>query len=362
MIPLSNLYEHFNCSSKEELYQKVKKDDVSVRSLVDFIDYSKGSIENKHKGITSPQDFIDFVSHNKMPEKNEVVSVFCSTKNEPLHVSRFNMNNASNLKNTLRESLNAGVVSMFYLSNKANARDVDMEIKNYFKTFDIPVVDGFHYDEMDKTITSNKESLSYLVKDKLTMNNVAENNLDNMYYDGNEVSSYEAFDEFASYFASQEVTGLDVVKDNLTVKKSLKAGYQYDWQESFGMIACDKEGRVIAVNELFKGSPNASIVDKKVFAKEILTKDDIAKVAVFHNHPSGNSEPSIEDMKVTKDLKTLSEKVDIHLLDHFVIGKKNVYSFAKEMPEYVSDNQDYKQAIKTQSNKKHKQREFDLEL
>lgn len=75
VILLSNLYEYFNCSSKEELYQKVKDDEASVRSLVDFIDYSKGSIENKHKGIASPQDFIDFVSHNKMPEKDEIVSV-----------------------------------------------------------------------------------------------------------------------------------------------------------------------------------------------------------------------------------------------------------------------------------------------
>jgi len=51
VILFSNLYEYFNCSSKEELYQKVRDDDASVRSLVDFIDYSKGSIENKHKGI-----------------------------------------------------------------------------------------------------------------------------------------------------------------------------------------------------------------------------------------------------------------------------------------------------------------------
>src|SRR5699024_9749932 len=159
VILLSNLYEYFNCSSKEELYQKVKDDDASVRSLVDFIEYSKGSIENKHKGITSPHDFIDFVSNNRMPEKSEVVAVFCSTKNEPLHVSRFDMNDSSNFKNALRDSLNAGGVSMFYLSNRANTRNVDVEIQNYFKIFDIEVIDGFNYDEMDKTITSNREPI-----------------------------------------------------------------------------------------------------------------------------------------------------------------------------------------------------------
>src|SRR5699024_2988048 len=162
----------------------------------------------------------------------------------------FNMNNASNFKNTLRESLDAGAVSMFYLSNKAYGRDVDLEIKNYFKTLDIEVIDGFNYDEMGKTIAPTKESISYPIENYLSINNSGENDLESMYYDRDEVSSYEAFDEFASSFASQEVTGLDVVKDNMKVKKSLKAGYQYDWQESFGVIACDEDDRVIAVNEL----------------------------------------------------------------------------------------------------------------
>src|SRR5699024_3412041 len=116
---------------------------------------------------------------------------------------------------------------------------VDLEIKNYFKTFDIEVIDGFNYDEMGKTIASNKESIAYPIENYHSMNNVAENDLDSMYYDRDEVSSYEAFDEFASYYASQEVTGLNVVKDNMKVKRSLKAGYQYDWQESFVVIACD---------------------------------------------------------------------------------------------------------------------------
>src|SRR5699024_10383430 len=113
--------------------------------------------------------------------------------------------------------------------------------------------------------------------------NVAEKDMDNMYHENDNVTIYGNFDEFTSYFDRQEITGLDVVKDNLTVKKSLKAGYQYDWQESFGVIACNEDGREISVNELCKGSPNASIVDKKVFAKEIISRDDIAKFAVFHN-------------------------------------------------------------------------------
>src|SRR5690625_5936442 len=98
---------------------------------------------------------MDFVSQNKMPEKDEIVSVYCSTKNEPLHVSRFNKNDPSQFKNVLKESLDAGSVSMFYLSNYANTSNIDMQMKNYFNTFDINVIDGFRYDEMEKTINSD---------------------------------------------------------------------------------------------------------------------------------------------------------------------------------------------------------------
>src|SRR5699024_2655611 len=113
MILLSSLYEHFNCSSKEELYQKVKKDDVSVRSLVDFIDYSKASIENKHNRISSPEDYITFVTSNKMSEKDELLSVFCSTKYELLHVIRVNTTVPARFKYVLKESVFAGSVPMF---------------------------------------------------------------------------------------------------------------------------------------------------------------------------------------------------------------------------------------------------------
>src|SRR5699024_7670053 len=126
---LNNLYEHFGCSSKEELYQKVAMDDVSVRSLVDFLDFSKGEMKNR------------------MPSKNEMVSVFCSTKNEPLHLSRYSIHDQIGLKKVLKEGLNAGGVSMFYLSNNSIPNGKEAEMDNYFKTFGIEVLDGFRFDE-----------------------------------------------------------------------------------------------------------------------------------------------------------------------------------------------------------------------
>ena len=358
---LNNLYEHFGCSSKEELYQKVAMDDVSVRSLVDFLDFSKGEMNNGEKGISSPQDFIEFAMKNRMPSKDEMVSVFCSTKNEPLHLSRYSIHDQIGLKKVLKEGLNAGGVSMFYLSNNSIPNGKEAEMDNYFKTFGIEVLDGFRFDEFNNTITSNKERFPYHL-DKYVPSNVAEGN--SITYDlQNDINTYQGFDEFTSYFAHQEIVGRHVMNDNTKLERSLKVGYQYDWQESFGVIACDSDGEVVSVNELFKGSPNASVVDKKVFTKELLSREDVSKVAVFHNHPSGKPEPSLEDMNVTKGLKKVSEKLDIQLLDHFIVGKRNVFSIAEEYPEYVSESEDYKKTIQKQSEMKQvKQGALEMEL
>ncbi|WP_162985801.1 JAB domain-containing protein [Virgibacillus sp. Bac330] len=363
---MNNLYEYFGCSSKEELYQKVTKGDDSVRSLVDFIDFSKGQMNSKEKAITSPQDFIEFVAKSKMPSQSETTLVFCSTKNKPLYLTRYQKHDQIDLKRVLKEGLNAGGVSLFYLSNDTMSTDNEVEMGNYFKTFGIDVIDGFSYNEISDTITSNREMIPYrLSKYAPPISEVAERDggRGTAYEMKNAITTFHGFDEFSSFFANQEIVGSNLLKDNAKVKKSLKVGYQYDWQESFGIIACDSDYKVVFVNELFKGSPNASIVDRKVFTKALLSKDDVSKIAVFHNHPSGIPEPSPEDKQITKGLKEVSEKLNIQFLDHFIVGKESVYSFAKYIPEYVCRNKDYSSFVQKQAKiKRGKQMAFELEL
>jgi len=58
---MSNIYEYFNCKSKEELYEKVRNEDPSVQSLNDFISFVKGNdIFEKNKAITSPKIYLFF--------------------------------------------------------------------------------------------------------------------------------------------------------------------------------------------------------------------------------------------------------------------------------------------------------------
>ena len=130
---MSSLYEYFGCENKEELYNKVKQDDKSVRSLVDFIDYSKSSIKNPNESITSPDHFAEFIKTIKKPSEDEAVLVFVNTKNRPEHVSRINISNEEDLKMALKESLFAGSESLFVMYDSNIDSYEQDKLENYFK-------------------------------------------------------------------------------------------------------------------------------------------------------------------------------------------------------------------------------------
>lgn len=370
---MTSLYEYFGCETREELYKLVKEDDISVRSLVDFIDFTKADLNKGDGGITSPDSVVEYVNDISMPSRSEVVTIFVSSKLEPLHLGRFDTRNKESFKMMVKEGLEAGGVSVFLIQNASKAIAEKREIINDFELFDLNVVDSFDYKETENALYSHKEAsqqgvaLPYYLKEgrgKLKdYGEVAEGVSYEEYSRSVEgIATLKGYDEFSSYYARQEILGLNIFEDNLLVKENLKAGYQYDYQESFGLIGCNADGEVVLFEELFKGSPDTSVVDRKVLLKEILSRDDVELVSVFHNHPSGNPNPSMEDVKVTQTLTKMCEKINVDMLDHFVIGEKYVYSFAKEKTEVVSENQKYKHALKRQSNKKFRQQSFDLGL
>jgi DNA repair protein RadC len=74
------------------------------------------------------------------------------------------------------------------------------------------------------------------------------------------------------------------------------------------------------------GSLNASIVHpREVFLPAILHA--AASVVLVHNHPSGDPEPSEEDLSITRRLVEVGELVGIGVLDHVIVGVRGVVSF-----------------------------------
>ena len=100
-------------------------------------------------------------------------------------------------------------------------------------------------------------------------------------------------------------------------------GYSY---EVFACLFLDNQHRVIQLDELFRGTIDGTSVYPREVAKKALHYN-AAAVIFAHNHPSGLSEPSQADKLITEKLQQALALFDIRVLDHFIIGDGQPYSF-----------------------------------
>ena len=89
--------------------------------------------------------------------------------------------------------------------------------------------------------------------------------------------------------------------------------------EVFACLFLDNRHRVIAYEELFRGTLDGAEVHPREVARRCLDHN-AAAVILGHNHPSGNPEASAADRAVTARLKQALALVEVRLLDHFIIG------------------------------------------
>ena len=102
-------------------------------------------------------------------------------------------------------------------------------------------------------------------------------------------------------------------------------GYSY---EVFACLFLDNQHRVIKLDELFRGTIDGASVYPREVVKQALYHN-AAAVIFAHNHPSGITEPSPADKQITEKLKQALSLFDIRVLDHFIIGDGEPYSFAE---------------------------------
>lgn len=97
--------------------------------------------------------------------------------------------------------------------------------------------------------------------------------------------------------------------------------------EIFGAVFLDTRHNILAIEDLFQGTVDGAEVHPREVAKRALMHNAAALI-VFHNHPSGNPEPSAADRAVTARLKQALALIDVRLLDHFVLAGEGATSLA----------------------------------
>ncbi len=107
----------------------------------------------------------------------------------------------------------------------------------------------------------------------------------------------------------------------------LRAHCAHMEREVFGCVFLDTRHQILAIEDLFFGTIDGAEVHPREVVKRGLLLNAAAVIA-FHNHPSGNLEPSAADRAVTATIKHALALVDIRLLDHFVVSAEGHTSLA----------------------------------
>ena len=351
-----NLYREFNCNSKEELYEKIKRQDDEIKPLLEFLDYAKSNIKNNKKAIDSPDVLVDYVKSTTLPTKDTGTIIFVNTKNHPVHLKRTRLSWKNSVKETLKEGLMAGANRVFMAFSSETPYDRMEETKDYFEKIGMKVVDTINYGKENNSFLSKKAGKTYYPSMSYGLANDSE-----VVYGEKDYSLKNKYEDFTSYLASNELIDLNVVEDTDAIKELLKIGFQHHQQEVFGMLIYDSNEKIIGAEELFKGSTDASIVDLKIMARTLFNYQDVKGFAVFHNHPSGNPTPSSEDIAMTKRLENMTEIFDLEFLDHFIVGKEKTLSFSQEVSGFLSNNISYQDKMERMSTVKEDKSIYDGE-
>ncbi len=119
-----------------------------------------------------------------------------------------------------------------------------------------------------------------------------------------------------------------IVKTPEDVASLVKARLRGKKKEYFLALLLDTRNQLIKVSEISVGSLDTSIVHPREVFKEVISAS-AASVIFVHNHPSGDTEASEDDIKLTKRLAEAGEIMGIDVLDHIIIGDKKYLSLKR---------------------------------
>jgi len=134
--------------------------------------------------------------------------------------------------------------------------------------------------------------------------------------------------ELARRALGEEMKARDSLASPAAVRGYLRLRMQDLGHECFYCVFLDAQNRVIAAEELFRGTLTQTSVYPREVVKHAL-RHNAAALILAHNHPSGVAEPSLQDQALTRTLAEALALVDVKVLDHFIVAPGACLSFAE---------------------------------
>lgn len=125
--------------------------------------------------------------------------------------------------------------------------------------------------------------------------------------------------------AGRELATTDPVRQTEPLARSLLARYSHHVQERLGAVYLDGRHRIIREREIYVGTLNSANVSTRDVLRYAFD-DHAAGIIVFHNHPSGDPEPSAQDLAFTCTLVAAGKVLGIDVIDHLILGSNRYVS------------------------------------
>lgn len=135
--------------------------------------------------------------------------------------------------------------------------------------------------------------------------------------------------ELARRALAQQLQERSAMTSATEVKRYLQMQLAANGHEVFAVLFLDSQHRLIAFEELFRGT----VAQTSVYPREVVLRalhHGAAAVILAHNHPSGNTTPSRADQALTTTLKAALDLLDIRVLDHMIVARGKTLSMAEE--------------------------------
>lgn len=138
----------------------------------------------------------------------------------------------------------------------------------------------------------------------------------------------QAVFEMSRRALSEQIRKKDVLSSPQQVRNYLVLKLASESKEVFMVLFLDTQNRLIAMEEMFRGS----LTQTSVYPREVVKRSlhhNAASVMFAHNHPSGIAKPSRADEMITKELTKALALIDVRVLDHFIVAGNETLSFAE---------------------------------
>ena len=127
---------------------------------------------------------------------------------------------------------------------------------------------------------------------------------------------------------AEQLKAREVFSSPEAVKHYLQLHLSRKPHEVFAVMFLDAQNRLIAMEELFRGT----LTQTSVYPREVVLRalhHDAASVVLAHNHPSGTVQPSRADEALTQTLRAALALVDVRVLDHVIVAPGDALSMAE---------------------------------